>query len=66
MKLTNKIYDVLKWVCLIGLPALSALYFSVASVWHLPYSGEVTGTIAAIGTFLGGLIGISTMNYNKN
>lgn len=64
MKLSNKLYDILKWICMIVLPAVGALYFSVASIWHLPYAGEVTATISALCGFLGALLGISSMNYH--
>ena len=63
MKIPNKIYDVLKWACLIALPAISTLYWSLATIWAWPYAEQITGTIAAVGTFLGVLIGISTRAY---
>ena len=63
MKLTNKAYDVLKWIALILLPAVGALYFALAKIWQLPYSEEIVGTITAIDAFLGALLGISTKNY---
>lgn len=65
MKLPNNVYDILKWICLIALPALSTLYFSLAKIWNFPYVEEITGTIAAVGVFLGVLIGISSKNYYK-
>ena len=61
----NKTYDVIKYIALIGLPALGTLYFALASIWKLPYGQEVVGTITAIDTFLGALIGISAHNYSK-
>lgn len=63
--LSNKTYDVLKWIAQIVLPALGALYFGLSSIWGLPYGEEVVGTIAVIDTFLGALLGISTAQYNK-
>lgn len=63
--MSNKIYDILKWVAQYLLPALATLYFAVARIWGLPYGEEVVGTITAIDTFLGVLLGISTANYNK-
>lgn len=66
MKLNNDLYDLLKWICLIFLPALGALYFALAEIWGLPYGQEALGTISAIATFLGALIGISTYNYHKD
>lgn len=63
--LTNKTYDILKWIAQIVLPALGALYFGLSSIWGLPFGEEVVGTIAVIDTFLGALLGISTAQYNK-
>lgn len=63
--LSNKVYDVLKWVALYLLPALGTLYFALAGIWAFPYGEEVVGTITAIDTFLGVLLGISTAQYNK-
>lgn len=65
MKLSNKAYDVLKWIAMVVLPAISALYFTVAGIWGLPYCEEVVGTIAAVDTFLGVLLGISSVQYSK-
>lgn len=62
-KLNNKSYDVLKWVALVALPATSALYVTLAALWHLPAPTEVAGTIAAIDTFLGVLLGVSSTKY---
>lgn len=63
--LSNKVYDVLKWIAIICLPAISALYFGLSQIWGLPFGEEVVGTIALISTFLGALLGISSANYNK-
>lgn len=65
MKLSDKVYDVLKWLCLIALPALSVLYGTLSGVWGWPYSTEVQTTINAGATFLGVLIGVSQYNINK-
>ena len=61
----NKVYDILKYVALIVLPAIGTLYFALSSIWNLPYGTEIVGTITAIDAFLGALVGISTNNYNK-
>jgi hypothetical protein len=61
----NKVYDVLKWIALVALPALGALYFSLAKIWGFPLGVEIVGTISAVDTFLGVLLGISTVQYNK-
>lgn len=66
MKMSNKLYDVLKYIALIVLPALGTLYFALASIWGLPYGEEIVGTITAIDAFLGALLKISSDNYYKN
>ena len=63
--LNNRVYDVLKWIALVVLPALGTLYFALASIWGLPYGQEIVGTITAIDTFLGALLGISTISYRR-
>ena len=64
--LHNKSYDILKWVALVALPATSALYVTLAALWHLPAPTEVAGTIAAVDTFLGVLLGVSSNKYAAN
>ena len=66
MKLSNKTYDVLKFIAQIVLPALGTLYFALASIWGLPYGEQIVGTITAVDTFLGALLGLSTAQYKKN
>ena len=66
MKLDNKTYDVLKWIATIVLPALGTLYFALAGIWTFPLGEQIVGTITAIDTFLGVLLGISTATYNKD
>lgn len=63
--MSNKVYDVLKWIAQILLPALGTLYYAVAKIWGLPYCEEIVGTITAVDLFLGALLGISTIQYNK-
>lgn len=63
--LSNKMYDILKWIAQILLPALGTLYFALASIWGFPYAEQIVGTITAIDAFLGILLGISTIQYNK-
>nr|DAP58859.1 MAG TPA: holin [Caudoviricetes sp.] len=65
MKMTNKTYDILKWIALILLPALATFYAAIAAVWGLPYTEQVVGTITAVDTLLGTLLKISSDNYNK-
>lgn len=64
--LSNAVYDRLKWIALVGLPALGALYFALAPLWDLPKPNEVVGTIIAIDTFLGLVLGLATKNYNAS
>ena len=66
MKLSNKVYDVLKWIAMYRLPALGTLYFALAGIWNFPYGEQVVGTITAVDTFLGVLLGISTAQYQKD
>lgn len=63
--MSNKVYDILKYIAQIGLPAVGTLYFALAGIWNFPYGEEVVGTITAVDTFLGVMLGISTANYNK-
>ena len=65
MKMSNKMYDALKWIAMILLPAIGALYFTVASIGGLAYAEQSVGTITGIDTFLGVILGISTSQYNK-
>lgn len=63
--MSNKVYDVLKAIAQIWLPAIATLYFAIASIWGLPYSEQIVGTITAVDAFLGAILGISTVKYNK-
>lgn len=63
--MSDKIYDILKWVALIFIPALGTLYFALSTIWGLPYGEQIVGTLTAVDTFLGALLGISTYQYNK-
>ena len=63
--MSNKLYNVLKWIAMLFLPALGTLYFALAGIWGLPYGEQIVGTITAIDTFLGVILGISTSQYNK-
>ena len=65
MKMSNKVYDVLKFIAQILLPAIGTLYFALAQIWNFPYAEQIVGTITAVDAFLGALLGISTMQYNK-
>lgn len=66
MKLNDNVYDVLKWIALIVLPAIATLYATLGNIWSFPFVSEITATITAIDTFIGALLGISTKAYNKS
>ena len=63
--MSNKLYDILKWIAQLLLPALGTLYFALAKIWGFPYGEEIVGTLAAVDTFLGAVLKISTVQYNK-
>lgn len=63
--MSNKVYNILKWIAMIVLPACATLYLGLSNVWGLPYGEEVSTTITLINTFLGTVLMISTNQYNK-
>lgn len=63
--LSDKVYNIIKWLTVYVLPPLGTLYFALSGIWGFPFGEEIVGTIVAIETFLGALIGISTYTYNK-
>lgn len=63
--MSNKTYDLLKEIAQIWLPALATLYFTLASIWGFPYAEQIVGTISAIDVFLGAVLKISAIQYNK-
>lgn len=65
MIIKGKVYDVLKQIAMYWLPALGTLYFTLSGIWGLPYGEQIVGTITAIDTFLGVILGISKSNYKK-
>ena len=66
MKMSNKVYDILKWIAQYILPALGTLYFALAGIWGFPYGEQIVGTITAVDTFLGVILGLSSNTYYKN
>ena len=66
MKMSNKVYDILKYIAQIVLPAIATLYFALAKIWGFPYATEIVGTISAVDAFMGALLQISTNLYNKD
>lgn len=63
--MNNKVYDILKWIALVGLPALTALWLTLANIWGFPYAEAIGATMAAVTTFLGAVLGISSIQYQK-
>lgn len=66
MKMSNKVYDVLKWIALIVLPALATFYAGLADTWGLPYAEQIPTTITLVNTFLGAIMMISSVQYKKS
>jgi hypothetical protein len=65
MILPDKVYTILKWICLIALPAVAVFYFTISKIWGLPFGAEIPATINAVAVLIGALIGISQHNLNK-
>ena len=65
MRISDKAYEILKWIALCVLPAIGTLYFALSGIWGFPYGEEIVGTITAVDTFLGVILGLSTAQYNK-
>lgn len=66
MKLPDSIYNVVKWIVIMVMPAVATLYSALAAVWGWPYAHEVVTTITAVETFLGAILCISTANYHSS
>lgn len=65
MKMSNQVYDVLKWIALVALDAVGLFYKTIAAIWGLPMGDEVLATCTAMSLFIGALIGLSSAQYNK-
>ena len=65
MKFSNSMYDILKYIAQIVLPAIATLYFALSQIWGLPYGEEIVGTITAVDCFLGAILGISSVQYKR-
>ena len=63
--MSNKMYDILKWIAQIVLPAIATFYVTIASLWNLPFPDEISGTVMAVDTLLGAMLMISSGNYKK-
>ena len=65
MKMSNKVYDILKFIAQIVLPAIATFYVTIAGIWNLPLGDEISRTVMAVDTLLGAILMISTASYNK-
>lgn len=63
---SNRVYDILKYIAQIVLPALGAMYYSLGQIWEWGNATNVVGTITVVDAFLGAVLGLSTMQYNKS
>lgn len=63
--MSNKLYDILKWIALVALDAIALLYQTIAAIWNLPFAEQIPATIIAISVCLGTFLGISSIKYNK-
>lgn len=65
LKINDRIYDFLKWVAMLFLPALAVLIKTVFAIWKIPFGDEISTTIVAINAFLAAILGISSIQYHK-
>ena len=63
MKLSNKVYDILKWITLVFLPALTTFVGVILNCFHIEGAETILTIMVALDTFLGSLLGISSLNY---
>ena len=63
--LPDHVYDILKWVAIIVMPALSTFIIGLGGIWSLPYAGQAAATVTAVGVLLGALLGLSSVKYNS-
>lgn len=61
--MNDKVYDILKWIALIALPAIATLWYTLGKIWGFPYLAEIGATLVALDTFLGAILGISNLQY---
>jgi len=66
MKMSNKTYDVLKFIASVALPAVAAFYLTLSQIWGLPYGEEIVGTITAVDALMGALLMLDSAKYHKN
>lgn len=65
MKMSNKVYDVLKWIAMVVLPAIGTAYAGLAVIWGFPHGEQILGTVGILETFLGTVLMISSTKYKK-
>lgn len=63
--MSNKLYDILKWIALVVLPALASFYLGLGNVWNIPYPEQISATIMLIDTLLGTILGVTSIQYSK-
>ena len=63
--MSNKTYDILKWIALVVLPALATFYLGLSNYWNIPYPEAISGTITLVDALLGTILGISSVEYSK-
>lgn len=63
--MSNKVYDILKWIALVVFPAIATLFSAISIIWGIPYGEQITSTIIAIDTALGAILGVSSVKYLK-
>ena len=61
----DRLYDILKWVAIIVMPAVSTFIVGLGGIWSLPYAGQVAATVTAVGVLLGAFLGLSSVKYSN-
>ena len=64
MKMNDKVYDILKWLAILALPALGKCIEGIFGVWGIPYGPEIAETIEYVSICLGTILGVSAIQYN--
>lgn len=65
MQLPDNVYDILKWVTMLVLPALATLVTSLGAIWGIPHAGQIADTVVAVNAALAMVLGISTIQYHR-
>ena len=63
--LPDHVYDILKWVAIIVMPALATFIIGLGGIWSIPFAGQAASTVTAVGVLLGALLGLSSVKYNS-